>query len=266
MNRAGNTDSALTNHGMLQIECLARHLASAPLNIKAIFSSDLSRARLTADGICRLQRPTPNGTSLAPILTPDLREKDFGSLEGTRWDTQIAPGDGLARSYGASTSTPHIESESTASMRRRIANFLNLHLLPLLFDAPDSEADLVVVTHGIILRVLWNCLVELFDPTNISMASGVTSRDGGPAALVVPSWSNTGFMTLLVRPQPVGPATDILPSNHGGPTGSLLHGWSMSILALNSRDHLANLRRTRGGIGSATHDGRQKRIDHFFKR
>lgn len=39
----------------------------------------------------------------------------------------------------------------------------------------------------------------------------------------------------------------------------------MKILTIDSKEHLSGLRRTRGGIGSATHDMRQKRIDQFFK-
>ncbi|KAJ5161580.1 hypothetical protein N7492_006972 [Penicillium capsulatum] len=262
---AGTTDSALTNHGILQIECLARQFSTTPVYMNTVFSSDLSRARLTAEGICRLQPPTPVGIPLTPILTPDLREKDFGSLEGLRWDSSNVPGDGTARSHGGSASS-HIESESTASMRRRMTGFLNAYLLPLLFDAPNSERNVAVVSHGIILRVLWNCLVELIDPMNISIASGVSSWNGGPADLIVPNWSNTGFLNLLLEPQAAEPATHTSPSNSGKSTTTLLHGWSMKILAINSRDHLTNLRRTRGGIGSATHDTRQKRIDHFFKR
>lgn len=237
-----------------------------PIHVNTIFSSDLSRARLTAEGICRQQPSRPNGTSLTPILSSDLREKDFGSLEGTRLDASATSGGGPVRPHGTSTSMHHMESESTGSMKRRTTNFLNFHIIPLLFEAPSSKANIVVVAHGIILRVLWNCLVELFDPMNVSMASGVASREGGPAALLVPSWSNTGYMPLLIEPQSVVSATDVSQSSHKDTPGTLLHGWSIKILAINSREHVANLRRTRGGIGSATHDTRQKRIDHFFTR
>jgi len=60
--------------------------------------------------------------------------------------------------------------------------------------------------------------------------------------------------------------TDTEQLSSDGPAGDvLLQGWSMKILAVDSKDHLAGLRRTRGGIGSASHDSRQKRIDQFFK-
>ncbi|KAJ5481977.1 hypothetical protein N7475_000789 [Penicillium sp. IBT 31633x] len=52
---AGNTDSALTNHGMAQINCLAQHFVTKSTKFMAVFSSDLGRAKITAEGICRAQ-------------------------------------------------------------------------------------------------------------------------------------------------------------------------------------------------------------------
>jgi hypothetical protein len=40
---------------------------------------------------------------------------------------------------------------------------------------------------------------------------------------------------------------------------------SLKVLAINRRDHLENLKRTRG-IGSGAFDSKQKQIDSFFKR
>lgn len=253
---------------MLQIECLARHFASRSAHFGAVYSSDLSRARITAEGICRLQPPSPDGTSILPILTSDLREKDFGSLEGMRWDSTTPTRDNAARFGGVSTPIHrHVEGESAASMERRAMAFLSMHILPLLFDAPPEEINVAVVGHGIILRVLWNILAGLFDPMDISLAPGIVPAEGGTAGLPTPSWSNTGFMTLLIQQRTTMLATHNSLPDHGTTTSSaLLQGWTMSIMAINSREHLADLRRTRGGIGSATHDTRQKRIEQFFKR
>lgn len=46
----------------------------------------------------------------------------------------------------------------------------------------------------------------------------------------------------------------------------LLYGWTTTILVINGRDHLQGLKRTRGGVGSARHDEKQKSIETFFKR
>ncbi|KAJ5204533.1 uncharacterized protein N7498_005412 [Penicillium cinerascens] len=199
---AGTTDSPLTNHGMLQIDSLARHFASNSIHFDSIFASDLSRARITAEGICRQQRPRRDGGLVSPILTSDLREKDFGSLEGVRFTPPVGkPGNDSSRG-GRSGSAPvltHAESESTASMRRRAISFLNVHLLPLIFDDTTQRANVAIVAHGIILRVLWYCLLELFDPTNITMAPGITTGDGRPPVLVSPSWSNTGNSRDMIK-------------------------------------------------------------------
>jgi hypothetical protein len=171
-------------------------------------------------------------------------------------------------------------------MRQRSLSFLHSHFLPLLFDDPTARRSVAIVAHGIILRVLWNCLVELFDPMSISLMPGIAAWEGGPAALLSPSWSNTGFMELSIRmkqsrPSPppqrqrtshdVRVASSSIKDTEGPSSGSLpgdilLQGWSMKILAVDNKEHLAGLRRTRGGIGSASYDNRQKRIDQFFKR
>lgn len=273
---------------MLQIESLAQSFATKSIYFDSVYASDLSRARITAEGICRPQPPKKDGGLVTPILTSHLRERDFGSWEGVRWQSSSTPANETNASpgrSGRSTVIEVVEKETTVSMRQRAFSFLDSHFLPLLFDDSTSKRKVAIVAHGIILRVLWNCLVELFDPMSISLMPGITAWDGGPAALLSPSWSNTGYMELSIRMKPspsvsppqrqltspgvrVAPSstTDTEVSSSGSSAGDiLLQGWSMKILAVDNKEHLAGLRRTRGGIGSSSHDSRQKRIDQFFK-
>jgi broad specificity phosphatase PhoE len=273
---------------MLQIENLAQSFANNSVQFDSIFASDLSRARITAEGICRLQLPKEDGERISPILTSDLRERDFGSWEGVRWQSISAQSTDTSTSPSSSrrcVSREIAEKETTISMRQRSLSFLHSHFIPLLFDDPASKRNFAIVAHGIILRVLWNCLLELFDPACISLLPGIAAWDGGPAALLAPSWSNTGFMELSIQMKQTPSASSLqrqltspdlrvssgsitdteLPSSDGPAGDVLLQGWLMKILAVDSKDHLAGLRRTRGGIGSASHDSRQKRIDQFFK-
>lgn len=73
----GHTDIPLSALGLAQAERLAGALAHEPL--AAIYSSDLSRARQTAQALAR-----PHG--LALVLDADLRERAFGAFEGLSWE------------------------------------------------------------------------------------------------------------------------------------------------------------------------------------
>jgi len=78
----GQLDVPLSQEGRLQAEALAAALAATPLD--AIVTSDLSRARETADIVAR-------GRELTPMLEPRLRECSFGEWEG-RTSAEAADG------------------------------------------------------------------------------------------------------------------------------------------------------------------------------
>jgi probable phosphoglycerate mutase len=70
---AGVSDVALTDTGYAQAEALGRWAAAHPVD--AVWTSPLSRAIATADPACR-------ALGLTPHREPDLRECDFGVVEG----------------------------------------------------------------------------------------------------------------------------------------------------------------------------------------
>ncbi|MBI3033632.1 histidine phosphatase family protein [Candidatus Woesearchaeota archaeon] len=73
----GHMPGRLTEKGMWQAKKLAVRLRDE--RIDAIFSSDLKRASDTCEEIARLHN--------APVFhTPELREVNYGVLEGGRWD------------------------------------------------------------------------------------------------------------------------------------------------------------------------------------
>lgn len=47
---------------------------------------------------------------------------------------------------------------------------------------------------------------------------------------------------------------------------AVVSGWSATIMVINGQRHLKDLKRARGGLGSARHDEEQTKIDAFFKR
>ena len=69
----GQTDRPLSEFGRRQARQLADELAAEEL--EAIYASDLSRARETAEMV-------GERLGLATVLDPDLREKDWGTWEG----------------------------------------------------------------------------------------------------------------------------------------------------------------------------------------
>lgn len=73
----GHTDVPLSPLGLAQAERLAQALADEPL--AAIYASDLSRARQTAEALARLQ-------GLPVQLDAGLRERAFGRFEGLSWE------------------------------------------------------------------------------------------------------------------------------------------------------------------------------------
>ncbi|RLL94100.1 hypothetical protein CFD26_103627 [Aspergillus turcosus] len=176
---AGIKDSPLTNHGALQITRLGRYFASQNIKFSHIFSSDLSRAVLTAEGLSAHQ------PELSPVLLPSLRERDFGSFEGTKW-----------HSTWESSIVPK-QPESEASMRQRANAFLNDYLLPLLLAGEEAGDEVVVavVSHGLLLRSLWRALLACFPPSDVRIVG-----DADISAFN-PFWANTGYLEVLVRPK-----------------------------------------------------------------
>jgi broad specificity phosphatase PhoE len=115
----GHTDRPLSDYGRRQARLLAGELEAEKL--EAIYSSDLDRARETAEVVGeRLGLPVE--------LDPDLREKDWGNWEGLT----LVERDRV-EFVGEST---EVHAERTLRALRRIAE---RHL---------DESRVLVVTHG----------------------------------------------------------------------------------------------------------------------
>lgn len=288
---AGVTDSALTNHGVLQAHRLGAHLVAINLKTACIFSSDLQRAFKTADAIRTAQDPIPQ-----PVLQlPLLREQDFGFYEGKRFYER--PKDSVKNGRELHTDTHKttpgfVDVESKESMGIRASAFVDLHLLDHLDETPGHQA-VVVVAHGIILTHLWRSILRRFDPKKVTMSAGVEGADRGLEYLG--GWSNTGYLDLEItssktksvlnapidvakkdghHPDAIFTPADILTAPVAKPADSTplpqddskFSNMSLVIKAVNSLEHLKGLKKTRGGIGSLKHDSTQKTMDSFFKK
>ncbi|KAI9760744.1 MAG: hypothetical protein M4579_001482 [Chaenotheca gracillima] len=276
---AGVRDSALTNQGVLQAERLGQHLASLDVKVKHVLSSDLQRAFKTAEAIRLAQAVTAEGVedTCCQVTTqlPVLREQDFGFYEGkpfyARPTNSTATGR-EAHQQQHKDDEGFQDVESRESMIARMNRFLGDHLMPLLIDSASSEDTMVIVSHGIILSVLWRCFLLRFSPGSFSVSPGLLPV--GRTLEYLGGWSNTGYLEVKVdRPTDSSTTLEHPPGSDDNkepepvlmplPT---LKGWRAFIKTVNGQDHLQGLKRTRGGVGSSKHDEGQQKIESFFKK
>ena len=136
----GHSDIALTAEGIQQAKWVARRLEKEPF--AAIYSSDLSRARITAETIAEKH-------GLPVVTTPDFREVMFGKWEGLHyneiyggWPEEI---DNFFR-YPGKVQIPDGESFHSVKQRtdRALAEICSKH---------DREC-VAIVTHGGAIRTM----------------------------------------------------------------------------------------------------------------
>lgn len=232
---------------MLQAKRLGDHLVArreAVGPITHIFASDLQRAYRTAEAVADAQRclaaPSiePSDTPPSVIQVPELREKDFGSSEGKRF--------GSRSSEKAGTAT-RSDAETRDTMTIRVDRFIHAYLAPSLEQHPAEKSSILVVSHGIILNVLLGRILSRF-PARVNSIAPSASTD--TSSEYHTTWSNTGCLQALV---------DVSKAPVSSPKS-----FSILVQFTNNVDHLNGLKKTRGGIGSAKFDSRQRTMDSFF--
>jgi probable phosphoglycerate mutase len=127
----GHSDVELNDEGRAQARALAEELAGVAL--AAVYSSDLSRARETAEIVAA-------GRGLPVQVDPDLREREYGSWEGlTRAE--------IERRFG---SHARHDGESDEAVRGRMVGAVSRIV------AANPGARVLVVSHGGALNALWH--------------------------------------------------------------------------------------------------------------
>jgi broad specificity phosphatase PhoE len=215
---AGITDSALTNHGVLQANRLGRHLADTGTKVAHLFSSDLQRAVITAEAIREAQDPAPPETAKLQLL----REQDFGFYEGKKFFERPREGNksGKDAHLEAHRDEPgFVDVESKESMRIRVESFIDAHLVQLMHEV-EEDKSVAVVAHGIILNYLWRAILRRFHPF-VTIGSSVQATGPGMSLEYLGGWSNTGYLDLEVKKR-AGPSRGNVDSDGAATSATIL--------------------------------------------
>ena len=146
----------------------------------------------------------------------------------------------------------------------RVNRFIDVHLLPVFEAGAAKNSSVLIVAHGIILNSLLRALANKF-PATASDSPG-DSHAG---------WSNTGVLQAKVqaveskRNISKVPAVSTPDDSRHSPDSQESRPvtstkFNVSVQFTNNVDHLNGLKKTRGGIGSAQFDSRQRTMDTFF--
>jgi hypothetical protein len=244
------------------------------------------------------------------VQSPLLAEQDFGFYEGKKFYERPSDSKSTGKERHREehkNAAGFADVESKESMAQRADAFLDGHLLSVL-ESPTHTRNLAIaiVSHGIMLGVLWKRLLARLPPQSVRFAPEIVLNTNSPTLEHLGGWSNTGYLELFMQnatlhsrkdspaaaPNPTSKsapsegvsgqacdAADIVAINGEeevsnqkvdsaihNPYPKLLRGWQTVIETVNGRDHLKGLKRTRGGVGSSRYDPSQKSLDSFFKK
>jgi len=146
------SDIELSARGLEQAERLGRWLADK--GATALYCSGLRRAMDTA-------APIGRACALEPIVIPALHERRIGSLSGrSRQEGWGTYSDSKARWIAGDLEASHPGGESFADIRRRVCPILEQ------LAARHRGETIIVVAHGVVIRVALTSLVTGFSPVD----------------------------------------------------------------------------------------------------
>lgn len=146
----GWTDSALTEKGHMQAQCVAKRLKQ--VNIDVIYSSSLKRTMQTAGYIAE-------AASLPIIRTDKLKEINGGDWEGKTWDELPVK---WPEAYNTWENEPHIHKMPSGESMEEFQQRLISEVKYIISNNPGKS--ICIVTHGTAIRALQcylrNCKLE----------------------------------------------------------------------------------------------------------
>lgn len=181
----GHTDIDLNDHGRWQARRLAEALRDEP--IAAIYSSDLKRARDTAQAVAE--------TRTLPVHAHiGLRERGFGRFEGHTWDELELhyPTETLAWRKRMPDFAPP-GGETLLQLRERVVGTA----LDLAARHPGEQV--LLVAHGGVLDILYRAAtrLELQAPRSWQLANCAINRLlWSPEGLALVGWGDVSHLQL----------------------------------------------------------------------
>ncbi|GJE98398.1 phosphoglycerate mutase-like protein [Phanerochaete sordida] len=246
---AGWKDAPLSNHGMNQARAAGESLSS--VHFAAIYASPLLRAFTTAQAIHDAQ-PEPKPPLTSSLL---LREQHWGVAEGQPWTMTPDPKLGLEEQFARGIypvlherSQKFPDGESLEDVVKRAQQAVEELVMPHVWAAAregKKNVHIAIVSHGIAISELIPVLV-LKD-----------ERHEHPGH----RWRgllNTAWTRITV---------DVKGSKEGEPMSfadDSLPPLEVKVTDFNRSEHLDNVKRQKGGIGSSAYDPKQKDIRAFF--
>lgn len=151
------SDVGLGERGRRQAEAVAAVLAAE--RPSAVITSAMRRAVDTA-------RPIAEACGLVPVVEPRLHERKMGALSGLRREEGLAAyGEAKRRWMAGEVDYTHEGGESFAAIRDRV--------VPVLNDLAAAHAGrtIVVVAHGVVIRVMLTTILEGQSPADFERFS-----------------------------------------------------------------------------------------------
>lgn len=181
----GQLDIPLNNTGSEQARLVANHLAEYP-PFDFLYVSDLTRTRQTAEPIAAVM-------GLAPHITPSLRERHYGELQGLTYPEMAAqhPVDHAQLKARVPEYIPP-GGESLQHLAARIQDFFctlaELH----------RGTNILIVTHGGVLDIAYRlaCAQPLALRREFSMPNAALNwiAHGGSAGWLLERWGDIGHL------------------------------------------------------------------------
>ncbi|KAK0487687.1 phosphoglycerate mutase-like protein [Armillaria novae-zelandiae] len=244
---AGWKDAPLSNHGMKQAEALGDFFSDT--DFAAIHTSDLKRAYLTAQAILDCQE-SKETVHLLP--SPLLREQHFGVAEGkpySRSRPDVVSSDLYAQGIYPSPRNRDESfpgGESRSDLRRRAEQAVDEILLPYVWHSAregNPGVRVALISHGLFIKELIAAFVA-------------RDAQGETTDLYYKGLRNTAWARMTVEVQAPGRRKKTVLDDH--------HPLKVRLTDFDRKDHLKNVVRQQGGIGSSAHDPHQKDIRSFF--